>query len=93
MTNEEYSYIEATNGYEAIDKVNERIKEIMKEVYENTKLLLEKNKTALVTMVELLMKRGIISIEEIRAEFKEKKIKLKKWFVRIQLNVGSFFFY
>lgn len=74
-----YNYGENhTMSPEAIDKVNERIKEIMKEVYENTKLLLEKNKTALVTMVELLMKRGIISIEEIRAEFKEKKIKLKK---------------
>lgn len=74
-----YNYGENhTMSPEAIDKVNERIKEIMKEVYENTKLLLEKNKDALVTMVELLMKRGIISIEEIRAEFKEKKIKLKK---------------
>lgn len=53
----------------AIDKVNDRISEIMKKVYDDTKKFLTKNKDKLDIIVNLLMKKGIISVQEITEAF------------------------
>lgn len=54
----------------AVDKVNDRISEIMKKVYDDTKKFLTKNKDKLDIIVNLLMKKGIISVQEITEAFK-----------------------
>lgn len=59
---------------EAVDKVNDRIKEITQKVYEDTKLILTKNKDKLDIIANLLMEKGIISIEEILEAFKNAKL-------------------
>lgn len=61
---------------QAIDKVNERIVEIVKKIYDETKILLEKNKAKLDIIVILLMERGIISVKDILDEFKSQGIKI-----------------
>lgn len=53
----------------AVDKVNDRISEIMKKVYDDTKKFLTKNKDKLDIIVNLLMKKGIISVQEITEAF------------------------
>lgn len=53
----------------AIDKVNDRISEIMKKVYDDTKKFLTKNKDKLDIIVNLLMKKGITSVQEITEAF------------------------
>lgn len=54
---------------EAVDKVNDRISDIMKKVYDDTKKFLTKNKDKLDIIVNLLMKKGIISVQEITEAF------------------------
>lgn len=74
-----YSYNSGhTMSDEALDKVNERIKETMDRVYTNTKNTLIANKQALSCLADMLMKKGIISIKEIELCFKENGIKLVK---------------
>lgn len=75
-----YSYQDGSHvmSPQAVDMVNDRIKEIMKEVYESTKQLLEKHKEKLDIMAGLLMERGIISINEVYEAFKEAGIKMPK---------------
>lgn len=53
----------------AVDKVNDRISDIMKKVYDDTKKFLTKNKDKLDIIVNLLMKKGIISVQEITEAF------------------------
>lgn len=61
---------------QAIDKVNERIEEIVQSIYNETKSLLDKNKIKLDIIVNLLMEKGIISVQDILAEFKSQGIKI-----------------
>lgn len=61
---------------QAIDKVNERIEEIVKKIYDETKLLLEKNKAKLDIIATLLKEKGIISVQEILDEFKSQGVKI-----------------
>lgn len=69
-----------SNGHamspDAVDKVNERIEEVMQKVYTSTKNVLSKNKDKLDIIADLLMKKGIISIDEIKLAFKENGIKI-----------------
>lgn len=69
-----------SNGHmmspQAVDRVNERIEEIMKEVYNKTKQILNKNKDKLDIIANLLLKKGIISVEEIIKAFKENSVKI-----------------
>lgn len=57
----------------AVDRVNDRIKEEMHIVYNTTKEFLTKNKDKLDIIANLLMERGIISVQEIEEAFKEIK--------------------
>lgn len=57
----------------AVDRVNDRIKEVMQIVYNTTKELLTKNKDKLDIIANLLMERGIISVQEIEEAFKKIK--------------------
>lgn len=61
---------------EAVDRVNDRIKEVIDEVYQETKDKLIKHKDKLDIIANLLMKKGIISIDEIMQAFKENGIKI-----------------
>lgn len=65
-----------TMSPEAIDRVNDRIKEVIDEVYQETKNTLIKHRDKLDVIANLLMKKGIISIEEIMQAFKEKCIRI-----------------
>ena len=63
----------------AVDKVNDRISDIMKKVYDDTKKFLTKNKDKLDIIVNLLMKKGIISVQEITEAFeRNEKESIKK---------------
>jgi ATP-dependent Zn protease len=57
----------------AVDKVNELVQETMDKVYKDTKKILEENKAKLDVIANLLMERGIISIEEIEEAFRKIK--------------------
>lgn len=61
---------------QAVDRVNERIEEIMHVVYNNTKQILNKNKDKLDIIANLLLEKGIISVEEIIKAFKDNSIKI-----------------
>ncbi len=68
-----YDYNSNTHAMspQAVDKVNERIEEIMKDVYNKTKQILLKNKDKLDIIVGLLMEKGIISMQEIKEALKK----------------------
>lgn len=67
-----------TMSPEAVDKVNDRIKEIMNTVTTETRIILNNNRDKLDIIAKLLYDNGIISIEQIMSEFKKQGVKLPK---------------